>query len=64
MNAWRRGLIIMNQTPLRTVLSEVSRYTTGRIVVSDETINDLQLSGVFRADDADAIFTALQSILD
>lgn len=63
MSSWRRGLIIMNQTPLETVLSEISRYTTGRIVVSDRNINILQLSGVFRTDDTDAIFTALQSVL-
>jgi transmembrane sensor len=63
MNSWRRGLIIMNQTPLETVLAEVSRYTTGRIVVSDRNINNLQISGVFRADDTDAIFATLRSVL-
>ncbi|MBA8821932.1 transmembrane sensor [Ochrobactrum sp. P6BSIII] len=63
MSSWRRGLIIMNQTPLETVLSEVSRYTTGRIVVSGQNIKNLQLSGVFRTDDTDAIFAALQSVL-
>lgn len=62
--AWRRGLIIMNQTPLRTVLNELGKYSQGRIVLADENLASLPVSGVFQTQNPDAVFDALRSTLN
>lgn len=62
--AWRRGLIMMNQTPLKSVLHELGKYTAGRIILSDKELENLPVSGVFQAQDPDAVFDALRSTLN
>lgn len=62
--AWRRGLIMMNQTPLKAVLQELGKYTAGRIILSDKELETLPVSGVFQAQDPDAVFDALRSTLN
>jgi len=61
--AWRRGLIIMNHTPLAKVIDELGRLSPGRIIVRDESLRDLRLSGVFKADEPETILAALRSTL-
>lgn len=62
--AWRRGLIMMNQTPLKSVVQELGKYTGGRIILSNKELEDLPVSGVFQAQDPDAVFDALRSTLN
>ncbi|WP_374833103.1 FecR family protein [Paenochrobactrum pullorum] len=62
--AWRRGLIMMNQTPLKSVLHELSRYSSGRIVLNDPDLENLPVSGVFQANNPDAVFDALRNTLN
>ncbi len=61
--AWKRGLIMMNQTPLKTVLEELSKYSSGRIVLHDKSLENLPVSGVFQTKNPDAVFDALRSTL-
>ncbi|GAA2853655.1 FecR family protein [Aminobacter aminovorans] len=61
--AWRRGLIVMNHTPLAKVIDELGRISAGRIIVRDESLRDLRLSGVFKADEPETILAALHSTL-
>ncbi|MBB6261853.1 transmembrane sensor [Paenochrobactrum gallinarii] len=61
--AWKRGLIMMNQTPLKTVLEELSKYSSGRIVLHDTSLENLPVSGVFQTKNPDAVFDALRTTL-
>jgi transmembrane sensor len=59
--AWRRGLIVFDRASLGTVIDELDRMTPGRVLVMDENLRQLTLSGVFRAEDPAAVLGALRS---
>lgn len=59
IGAWRHGRLIFHARPLRDVLSELSRYRGGRIVIWEDAIGDVPVTAVFDADHPDA---ALQTI--
>jgi transmembrane sensor len=61
--AWKRGLIILDQAPLGKVIDELARMRVGRVVITDKALRDLKLTGVFRADDPEAVVEALHSAL-
>jgi transmembrane sensor len=61
--AWRHGLIILDQAPLGRIVDELERMKPGRIIITDSNLRRLTLSGVFRADDPDAVVEALNSAL-
>ena len=61
--AWRHGLIILDQAPLGSVVDELERMQPGRVIITDSSLRRLTLSGVFRADDPDAVLEALNSAL-
>ena len=51
--AWRRGRIVLDDTPLAEAVAELSRYRRGRILVLDSALAARRVSGVFRIDDID-----------
>ncbi|PKR55025.1 FecR family protein [Thalassospira marina] len=57
--AWRDGKLVFSQKPLRDVLASLEQYRTGRIILLDDDIGNLQLSGIFDIADTDQ---ALRSI--
>lgn len=59
--AWRDGLLDFSDTPLDEVIREVSRHTTIRIEIADPTLADVRFGGVFRANDTEPLFRALES---
>ena len=61
--AWRHGLIILDQAPLGRVVDELERMQPGRVIITDSSLRRLTFSGVFRADDPDAVVEALNSAL-
>lgn len=61
--AWRRGLVLFDRVPLAEVAVALDRMSKGRVLIPDETLRGLTLSGVFRADDPDAVLDALRSAL-
>ncbi|WP_236841751.1 FecR family protein [Bosea sp. PAMC 26642] len=61
--AWRRGLIVLDQAPLSKVVDELARMQPGRVFIRDAGLRQLRLSGVFRADDPEAVIEAMQSAL-
>lgn len=61
--AWRRGLIVLDAAPLRRVAEELQRMAPGRLVIADRELADLTLTGVFRADNPDAVLEAMRSAL-
>ncbi|QBF26142.1 DUF4880 domain-containing protein [Pseudomonas tructae] len=58
--AWQRGKLIFNAKPLREVLAELERYQHGRIVLSDQQLAALQVSGVFDLNDPQGLLRTLE----
>jgi len=59
--AWRRGVIVFDRATLKAVVAELDRMGPGRVLVTDAALGELTLSGVFRADDREAVLGALRS---
>jgi transmembrane sensor len=45
--AWQQHRLIINDRPLSELIHELERYQTGRVFISDTTLKDLRVSGVF-----------------
>lgn len=61
--AWRRGLIVFDRAPLSEVVEALDRMGPGRVLIADDDLRQLTLSGVFRADDRRAVLSALERSL-
>ncbi len=46
--AWRRGLLVFYDEPLGNVVREINRYRPGRIVLTNEKLAALPISGTFQ----------------
>lgn len=56
ISAWRRGKLIFNNQAMGEVIAELDRYYPGRIVIVDDKLTALKISGVFpMADPAKAL---------
>ncbi|MHC2144737.1 FecR family protein [Pseudomonas sp. 210_17 TE3656] len=60
LTAWQRGKLIFNGKPLREVLAELERYQHGRIVLSDQQLGAMQVSGVFDLNDPQGLLRTLE----
>ena len=60
--AWRKGLLLADDMPLRDFLHELSRYRHG-LLGCDDAVAGLRISGVFPLDDAQAVLLALPESL-
>lgn len=58
--AWQRGKLIFNGRPLREVIAELERYQHGRILISDNQLGALPVSGVFDLDDPHGLLRTLE----
>ncbi len=61
--AWRDGRIRFDQTPLKEVMSELTRYHPITYVISDPAIAEMKISGTFRSDDLRLLFDTLEAAL-
>lgn len=59
--AWRDGLLIFEGDSLETVVTEVSRYTPVKIVISSPELRDLLIGGYFKTGETDALLATLES---
>lgn len=59
--AWRRGLMVFEDRTLAEVAAELDRSTRARVVIPQASVRELVLSGIFRADDPDAILDAIRT---
>lgn len=59
--AWRRGLIVLDAAPLSDVFEELGRMAPGRVATLQQEVRAMRLSGVFRADDPDALIEAMRT---
>lgn len=50
--AWRRGQVILDDTPLRAAVAEMNRYNQSKLVVEDPEAAALLVNGLFQAGDS------------
>ncbi|OQK16428.1 hypothetical protein AU255_00520 [Methyloprofundus sedimenti] len=61
--AWQRGKLIFKNQPLADVIVELERYLPGRIMITDEKLRKLQVSGVFPVQQPDQILAMIKQTL-
>lgn len=61
--AWQRGRLVFDGKPLGDVVAEMQRYRPGLIVISDERLRALPVTGVFETGDGEALVEAVAAIL-
>lgn len=62
--AWRHGRLAFAGEPLSEMIASVSRYTEIIIEIEDEDLRDLPIAGNFIVGEVDAMFEALEIMID
>lgn len=62
-SAWRRGRLVFENRPLGEVVEELNRYHPGLIAITDDTVRNRAVSGVFRIDHPGDIVATLEQSL-
>lgn len=52
VTAWRRGLVMLDDTPLSGAIAEMNRYSTVKLAIEQPQAAALEVSGIFRAGDS------------
>jgi len=58
--AWRQGVLVYENVPLRKVIDDVSRYTNITIEIADPSLRSLPIAGHFRVGEIEALFDSLE----
>jgi transmembrane sensor len=61
--AWRRGKLIFHGKSLGDVIAEIRRYRGGEIVILNNRLRALKVTGVFDLSDPDAILQTIEATL-
>lgn len=62
--AWRNGELVLDRTPLGAAVSEMNRYSPTRIVVADDAVARLPISGVFRTGESASFARTIAMMYD
>lgn len=57
--AWRRGQVILDDTPLRAAAAEMNRYSESKLIVEDSEAASLLINGLFQAGDSSRFANAV-----
>lgn len=57
--SWHRGKLIFNNRPLGDVVADIERYRSGRIVIANPALRDLEVTGIFDLKDPNSILTTI-----
>lgn len=60
VTAWRSGKLVFDDTPLPAAIVEFNRYTANKIIIGDDALRGMRISGVFRTDGNRAFVDALR----
>jgi transmembrane sensor len=52
VTAWRRGQVILDETPLAQAVEEMNRYSNVKLSVADPKAAAIPISGLFQAGDS------------
>lgn len=58
--AWLSGKLVFDDAPLSSAIAEFNRYTTDKIVIGDDSLRSIHVTGVFRNDDNRGFIDALK----
>ena len=58
--SWIDGRLIFLDETLETIITEISRYTSVRVVITDPELRELRLSGRFQVGDTEALLEAIE----
>ena len=61
--AWQRGKLIFSDLPLTQVIDEISRYKQGKIIILDDRLKNLKVSGVFDLRHPEKILETIEKTL-
>lgn len=61
--AWRHGKLMFEDKPLRQVISDVNRYRSGIIYITDKRLVDLRVTGIFDTANPDVVIDTIQGSL-
>ncbi len=59
--SWKDGRLIFDNEPLGTIVQEVNRYSSRKLVVGDPTLADMRVSGIFQVGSIDSFAAALEA---
>ncbi|MBI1686105.1 FecR family protein [Caulobacter hibisci] len=62
--AWRFGQAVFDDQTLAAAIAEMNRYSRRRIVLSEPGLEDLRISGVYKAGDNEAFARSVAVLLD
>ena len=62
VTAWREGELLLDNTPLREAVHEMNRYSSRPISLSDPSLGDLRLNGVFKTGDSTSFARTIAAI--
>jgi transmembrane sensor len=62
--AWTQHEIVFDSTPLKDVATEFNRYNTRPLIISDEAVRNIQITGVFSSADAAPLLKFLRAQQD
>lgn len=60
--AWRRGEVVLDETPLTQAVSEMNRYDTKTIVIEGSAIATLSVSGLYQTGDNEGFARAVAKL--
>ncbi len=58
--AWQHGRLVFEMAPLADVLAELQRYRPGYLLIGDDSLRTLKVSGTFRLDRLDDALATLE----
>lgn len=58
---WQKGILIFEGASLEYVVTEVSRYTSKKIIISDQATKEIRIGGYFETGDIVKLFDILES---
>ena len=61
--SWRSGVVRFDEQPLYVVVSELNRYSQTKILIEDDAIMNLSISGIFRLERVGLILDVLEEVI-
>jgi transmembrane sensor len=62
--AWRRGEVVLDETPLESAIVEMNRYQRQRLTLDDHEIGTLPISGIYRTGNNQDFAQAVAAVYD
>lgn len=61
LTAWRRGKMIFDRRPLDEVVADIQRQRKGRIIIANDRLAKLVVTGVFDLDDPETVLNTMET---